>query len=149
MRARTWATAGLSAVVLLWGALGYLATRPPDFHDYRTMTVSAAQSAYAAVATARLIADARAREKVTARYADAGLADARDALGGAARDFTGLNPPDGRSARLRDELDPLLRDAKAALDAIEDAGAPAALRAAAGDAAPVADGLSRFIAAHS
>ncbi|GIF48268.1 hypothetical protein DFJ67_3446 [Asanoa ferruginea] len=150
MRSRDWAATLVTVVAVLWGGLGYLATRPADFHDYRTMTVSAAQSAYGAVATARLAAGARADGRVTAAFARASLADARDALGGAAKNFAAEGPPDERSRKLRDELDPLLREAKAALDGIEEAdGTPAALRAAADGAAAVSDGLTTFIAVHS
>jgi hypothetical protein len=150
MRSRDWAATAVTVVAVLWGGMGYLATRPADFHDYRTMTVSAAQSAYGAVATARLTAGARADDKVTAPYARASLADARDALAGAAKNVAAEGPPDERSRKLRDELDPLLSEAKVALDGIEEAeGTPASLRTAADDAAAVAEGLKRFIAVHS
>ncbi|MEV4623114.1 hypothetical protein AB0J74_30935 [Asanoa sp. NPDC049573] len=151
MRSRDWAATAVTVVALLWGALGYLATRPADFHDYRTMTVSAAQSAYGAIATARLTAGARADGRVGAPYVRASLADARKAIAGAAKNFGAEGPPDERSTTLRDELDPLLREAKTALDEIEGAadGVPAELRKAAADAAGVAGGLARFIAVHS
>jgi hypothetical protein len=150
MRSRDWAATAVTVVAVLWGGLGYLATKPADFHDYRTMTVSAAQAAYGAVATARLTAGARADGKVSAPYARTSLADARDALAGAAQSFAAEGPPDERSRKLRDELDPLLREARTALDGIEEAdGVPAESRTAADDAATVADGLRQFIAVHS
>jgi hypothetical protein len=150
MRSRDWAATLVAVVALLWGGMGYLATRPADFHDYRTMTVSAAQSAYGAVATARLTAGARADDKVTEQYVLASLADARDGLAGAAKNFAAEGPPDERSQQLRDQLGPLLGEAKAALDRIEEAdGTAAKLRTAADDAGAVADGLRQFIAVHS
>ncbi|MEV0718736.1 hypothetical protein [Asanoa sp. NPDC050611] len=149
MRSRTWAAIAVSLVALLWAGLGHLSTRPADFHDYRTMTVRAAQSAYGAVGTARLTGDALAAGKVTRAYAEAGFADAREALSAAAAGFAGEGPPDDRARKLRDQLAPLLRDAAAALDRLEAARDPAAWTAAAAAAQPVADGLRAFVEEHA
>jgi hypothetical protein len=138
----------VAVVAVLWGGMGYLATRPADFHDYRTMTVSAAQEAYAAMATARLTASARADNRVTRQYAEAILDDSRKALAGAERDFARQGPPDDGSEQLRDELDPLLDKAEQALDRLDDADDQEELRAAADDATAVADGLNNYIAMH-
>lgn len=115
MRATGWAATGLAAVALAWGGAGYLGTKPVDFHDYRVAAVSAAQSAYDALATASLTGDALLAGRVTQPYADGALDDARQALAGAAKQFTGIAPPDDRTKAMRDRLGPLLVRANAVL----------------------------------
>jgi hypothetical protein len=149
MRSRAWAAIAVSLLAVCWGGLGHLATRPADFHDYRTMTVRAAQAAYGAVGTARLAGAALADGRVTRAYAETTFADSRSALSAAAADFAGDGPPDERARTLRGQLEPLLRAATTALDTLEAATGPAALTAAATAAEPVADGLRAFVEAHS
>src|SRR5690349_14356693 len=94
MRARGWAASALAAAALAWAGAGYLATKPVDFHDYRVTAVQAAQSAYDALATASLTGSALLAGRVTQPYANTMLDDARSALAGAAKQFTGVAAPD-------------------------------------------------------
>lgn len=144
MRATGWAAAGLAAVALAWGGAGYLATKPVDFHDYRVAAVGAAQSAYDALATATLTGDALLAGRVTRPYADSMLADARSALAGAAKRFTGVAAPDDRTEAMRDSLGPLLIRANAVLPGTSDD----LTRPALGSIRPVQAALGRFIEEH-
>ncbi|GAB2923297.1 hypothetical protein GCM10027280_07980 [Micromonospora polyrhachis] len=151
MRTRWWAALLIALVVGVWGVGGYLATTPTDRHDYRKTAVQAAQSAYGAVTTARLTAEGRADARLYRRYAGTMLDDARDALAGAAKQFSATTPPDDVTTGIRAQLAPLLVDADTALGAVEravDDEDDAALRAAVTALEPVGTALADFIEAH-
>jgi hypothetical protein len=151
MRARWWATLAVAAAAATWGGAGYLMTSPVDFHDYRTTAVGAAQSAYNAVATARLAGRAQLAGRLLGPYVTSTLDDSRDALSGAVKRLSADGPPDERSAALRDELDPLLSAADAGLGELEratHAGDDDAQRGALDTLDPVSDRLSAFIEEH-
>jgi hypothetical protein len=140
VRAQGWTATGLATVALIWGGAGYLLTRPTDFHEYRVTAVGSAQSAYNALATARLTGQALENGRVTTPYAQSVYDDAREALAGAAKEFAAVSPPDDRTTALRDELAPLLTGASTALTDIED-GQP-------GAGEQVADALHDFVDEH-
>lgn len=148
MGARRWAAAAAAVLALLWGGVGYLITKPTDFHDYRVTAVQAAQSAYNALGTARLAGTARLEGRVTAPYLDSVLNDCREALAGAAKQFAGQSPPDDRTEAMRDELGPMLIRASAALDGVENATDDADLRAGLETVASVADEVDGFLEIH-
>jgi hypothetical protein len=141
MRSTGWAATALCAVALAWGGAGYLSTRPTDFHDYRVAAVQSAESAYDALASAQLTADALTAGRVTAPYAESMFDDSRDALAGAFKQFAALSPPDDPTRAMRDTLGPLLIQANTVLSTLEDDPASKAAR-------PVADDLDDFIEAH-
>ena len=151
MRARWWAALLVALVVGAWGVGGYLVTKPTDFHDYRKTAVQAAQSAYGAVTTARLTGEARGDARLYRRYAGTMLDDARDALAGAAKQFSATAPPDDVTNAIREQLAPLLVDADTTLGAVEralDDEDDAALAAAVAALEPVGEALADFIEEH-
>jgi hypothetical protein len=151
VRARWWAAVAVAAVALGWGGFGYLATRSTDAHDYRKTAVQSAQSAYNAVATARLAGRADLDGQMFGPYVTSMLDDSRGALSGAVRQLAGEVPPDAASGALRDQLDALLTAADAGLGRLQratDDGDDAVRRAALGDLDPVAAGLSAFVEEH-
>jgi hypothetical protein len=130
---------------------GYLLTKPTDHHDYRKAAVQAAESAYSAVATTRLAGEAELDGRLLPPYLTTILDDARQSLAGAAKQFTAVSPPDGRTTEMRDRLGPLLVTANAQLGEVESAveeGDRPALRAALRAAAQLAEQLSDFLGAY-
>ncbi len=101
--------------------VGYLLTKPTDHHDYRKAAVQAAESAYNAVATVRLTGEAELAGRVIPPYVTTMVDDARRALAGAAKQFTGEAPPDATTTQMRDRLGPLLVAANAVLGEAESA----------------------------
>ncbi|MBM2615669.1 hypothetical protein JIG36_08900 [Actinoplanes sp. LDG1-06] len=140
MRAKWWGATTLSVVALAWGGAGYLITKPVDFHDYRVAAVSSAETAHDALTTAGLVAEAELKGQVMGPYAESSFDDARKALAGGAKKFTGVEPPDERCERMHDELAPLLQQADAVLARIPD-------EPHAGD--DVSDALERFVEQHT
>ena len=141
----------VAGVAVLWGGAGYLMTKPTDPHDYRTTTVQSAQSAYDAVATARLAVRAKLDRRVLGPYVTSVLDDSRDALAGAAKQLTGEAPADPAGAALRDRLHTLLTAADAGLGDLQratDDRDDAALRSALDALGPVADSLADFVEEH-
>lgn len=121
MRGRWWAFVLVSLLAVCWGVVGYLLTKPTDHHDYRKAAVQAAESAYNAVATVRLTGEAELDGRLFPPYATTMLDDARQALAGAAKQFTAEAPPDDTTTQMRDQLGPLLVAANAALGEVESA----------------------------
>jgi hypothetical protein len=149
MRARTWAAVGVAVVAVTWAGMGYLSTKPTDFHTYRVAAVGAAQSAYGGLATAQITSRALADGEVTGPYATSVLDDAREALAGAVKRLAAESPPDPPTTAMRDELGPLLLDTDRALSTMEDAATAVEQRAAADGATATADALRRFIVDHT
>ena len=149
MRARTWAAVGVALVAVTWAGMGYLSTKPTDFHTYRVAAVGAAQSAYGGLATAQITSRALADGKVTGPYATSVLDDAREGLAGAVKRLAAEAPPDPSTTAMRDELGPLLLDTDRALSTMEDATTAVEQRAAADGATATADALRQFIEDHT
>ena len=148
MSGRRWGATVLVLLTLIWALFGYYLTKPTDEHDYRTNAVDAAKSAYDALVTARLSAQARLDGRVTRPYLASMLDDARKGLVGAEQDFTRDAPPDSRTTAMREKLGPLLLAANKQLGEVEDAaedGGPDQLRSAVGALDPLRDQLSTFI----
>jgi hypothetical protein len=148
MRARSWAAAGLVVLAIGWGGAGYLATKPTDFHDYRTAAIGAAQSAYTALTTAELTGRAVLADRIPGPYAASMLDDCRSALAGAAKRFTAVAPPDPRTTAMRATLGPLLSSANSVLGDIETALDAGPLQERLDAARAIADDLDAFIEAH-
>jgi hypothetical protein len=121
VRGRWWAFVLVSLLAVCWGVVGYLLTEPTDHHDYRKAAVQAAESAYGAVTTVRLTGEAELAGRVFPPYVATMMDDARQALAGAAKQFTGEAPPDASTTQMRDRLGPLLVAANATLGEAESA----------------------------
>jgi hypothetical protein len=151
VRGRWWAFVLVSLLAVCWGVFGYLLTKPTDHHDYRKAAVQAAQSAYNAVGTVRLTGEAELDGRLFPPYVTTMLDDARQALAGAAKEFTAEAPPDDATTRMRDQLAPLLTAANArigdAQSATED-NDDQALREALDELAQLAEQLSDFLEAY-
>jgi hypothetical protein len=141
----------LALLAVAWGGVGYLMTKPTDYHDYRVTAVQSAQSAYNAVATVAVTGAAELDGRVFEPYLSSVLGDARKALAGAATQFAELAPPDDLTTAMRDQLGPLLLTANSTVGDVERAAADQddqALRQALRSLDPVADQLSSFIEDH-
>jgi hypothetical protein len=141
----------VSLLAVCWGVVGYLQTKPTDHHDYRKAAVQAAESAYNAVATVRLTGEAELAGRVFPPYVATMMDDARQALAGAAKQFTAEAPPDQTTTQMRDRLGPLLVAANARLgeadSAVQD-GDDQALREAVDALDQVGEQLSDFLEAY-
>jgi hypothetical protein len=138
----------LAAVLLLWAGFAYNVTRPPDDRAYRRTVVQVAESVHDGVGTAWLVGREKLAGRVFETFATAGFDDALKAVGGAADQFAENEPPDGPSARLRDELAPLVASAVRWLGDAAHAADDKALRVAADALGPLADRLAAFVAAN-
>jgi hypothetical protein len=138
----------LVAVLLLWAGFAYDVTRPPDGRAYRRTVVQVAASVHAGVGTGRLVGREQLAGKVFGTFATAGFDDALKAVGGAADRFAEHAPPDVPSARLRDELAPLLASAVRWLGDAAQATDDKALRIAVDALGSLADRLEAFVAAN-
>jgi hypothetical protein len=138
VQAKWWGATVLSLVAVAWGGAGYLVTKPVDFHDYRVAAVGSAQAAHDALSTVALVAEARRQGRVMTPYAESTFDDARRALAGAAKQFTGVEPPDAACQAMHDELAPLLQKADRELPEV-----------AAGEPDEVSDALEAFVERHT
>jgi len=151
VRARAWGAVAAAVVAVVWGGVGYLSTRPTDFHSYRVAAVGSAQSAYTGLVSGQQASRALAASRIPPPMATAMLGDSRSAIAGAQKRLARDAPPDERTTAMRDELAPLLLQADAAISGLEDAvahGGAVELRARADAADPVADHLRRFVEEH-
>jgi hypothetical protein len=151
VRARWWGFVLVVLLVLCWGGFGYLMTKPTDHHDYRKAAVQAAESAYDSVGTVRLTVEASLDGRTFPPYVTSMMDDAREALAGAAKQFTAKAPPDEQTRTMRDRLGPLLLAANVRLgeteQAVED-GDDQAVREAVDRLHPLGEQLSDFIEAY-
>jgi hypothetical protein len=150
IRLRHWAPLFV-ALVVLWAVVGYLLTKPTDFHDYRKAAVQSAESGYNAVSTAEITVRAQLDDKVTGPFSKTTLDWASSAVAGAWKQFAGVAPVDEATTAMRDELGPILLSAVRVLGDLtkaEDSGSPAATAHALGQLGPVADQLSGFLEQH-
>jgi hypothetical protein len=151
MRARWWGFVIVVLLVLCWGGIGYLMTKPTDHHDYRKAAVQAAESAYDSVGTVRITVEASLDGRTFPTYVTSMMDDAREALAGAAKQFTAKAPPDEVTTKMRDQLGPLLVAANAQLGEVEQAvddGDDQAVREAVEQLEPLGEQLSDFIEAY-
>jgi hypothetical protein len=150
---RRWLLVALAAVVLAgWLGLVVSTTGGPNPTDYRTKVMQAAQGGLSAVRTARLAGEANLAGRVFGPYLSTVLDDAQRDLGDAGRRLGEQSPPGPGSARLRDQLAPLLdtaarRTGDLALAA--DRGDAGAERAALDALGAVGDKLDDFVTGQS
>ncbi|WP_143467157.1 hypothetical protein [Lentzea kentuckyensis] len=134
MRTRRWAVliglgAGLLAVVLIgvW---------PVSAGQYRSTVETGVQEAVSSVGTARIAGQQALRGNTFPPYQSTVVDDARKALATAASDVMELQVPGPDSARLRDDVSPLLQDSARLVGdlgaALENDDRPAAEAAVAG-----------------
>jgi hypothetical protein len=138
----------LAALGLLWAELAYSVRLPSDFNDYRRTVVQVAEAAYNATRTGWLTGRQKLAGQVFDTFAVAAFDDASKALAGASKQFAEQGPPDERSARLRDELNPLVQDAVRWLGSAAQAEDDEALRAAVDALGSLADRLRAFVEAN-
>jgi acyl-CoA reductase-like NAD-dependent aldehyde dehydrogenase len=135
----------LAAVVLLLGGFAYTQSRPPTPSDYHRTLVQVAESAHDAVRTGWLTGREQLSGRVFGTFVMAAFDDAGGAIAGAGKKFAAAVPPDGRSARLRDRLNPLLQEAVRDLGDAARADNDDVLRAAVDALGRLADRLDTFI----
>jgi hypothetical protein len=143
MARRKW-IATIGALVILWMGGYACLSRDPDATAYRELCVQSAQSALDGLSTARLSTD----RGLLDTYQTSLSHDARQLIGQARTQLAGQVPPDGRSARRRDDLMPLLDQAEriyADLDKGRGDGDEQAVRDAAARSAATEEQLRRFI----
>jgi hypothetical protein len=138
----------VAAVVLLWVGFAYTITKPADAKAYLRTAMQVAESAHDAAVTGALIARQQIGGQVFGAFAVAAYDDAAKGLAGAAKKLAGQPPPDPSSARLRDQLAPLVQTAVRELSDAAVAETDDARRAAAGDLDGVAGRLSTLIEQH-
>jgi len=135
-------------VLLLTGCTGLV--RSGDV--YESKAGASAKAAGSAVQTARLAVDAATGGKAFGRTTAQLLAEAAEEAGSVQGTFDAIQPPDAGSDRLRAELDDLLGQAVASLDALRIAarrGDEAALAADARPLGALSDKLDAFAEAHA
>jgi len=138
----------LAAVLLLWAGFAYDVTRPADRRDYHRTAVQVAESAHDGVRTGWLIGREQLADRVFGTFVTSTFDDAEKAVAGASKQFASEAPPDEASTRLRDQLNPLLRDAARLLGDASEAADDNALRQAVDELGKLADQLDAFVEAN-
>jgi hypothetical protein len=139
----------IGLVLLLGAAVPML--RPIDAPGYQDRAVAAAEGGLSAVRTTALLARTTARGKAFGPYGAVVLGDAREAVATAQHELATVRVPDPESARLRDELSPLLAESSAAVgDAglVLGGGDRGAIDAAAARLDGIGDRLESFVEGH-
>jgi len=139
-----------SGVMIMLAVVGLLLL-PIDQAGYRDIAVKSAQGSLAAVRTVALVGRASLAGKAFSPYTDVLLGDAREAVATSQQDLAGAEVPGNSSARLRDEVLPLLADSAAAVgDAgmVLGAGDDDALRAAVERLDRLGDQRQSFVDSH-
>lgn len=147
MRLRRWIIS-IAVVLAVWMAGYAFLSRSPDATAYRQTCVQAAQDAVDGLGTTRWSADAQGDRQLWGTYATANIEDARKMVRTARSSLAAQTPPDDASARLRDEVLPLLDQAERVfeeLDAARSQGDTPAQYAAARKMQPIIDALRSFI----
>jgi hypothetical protein len=139
----------VAAVLLLWAGLAYDLTRPVDARGYHRTMVQVAEAAHDATESGRLTGEQQLAGHVTGPFARTSFDDAARALAGAQRKFAGQGPPDAASARLRDELAPLLAASVRALGDTAEAGGDDDRRAGVDRLGELAGRLADFVTAYA
>jgi hypothetical protein len=138
----------IAAIGLLWAGFTYTVSRPADAVAYARTMVQVAESAHDSARTGRLTAEQKLGGRVTSPFAQAAFDDAAKGLAGAQKKFAAEAPPDAASARLRDQLSPLLAAEVTALGDTTRADGDAALRAGMARLDALAQHLDDFITAN-
>jgi hypothetical protein len=138
----------LAALVLFWAGFAYDATRPPDPKSYHRTVVQVAEATYNGVRTGWLTGREELAGHLFSTYSDAAFGDATKAVSGAAKQFAGEAPPDQASARLRDQLSPMVLEAMRQLGDAAQAENDAALRKAVDGLDALAEQLDAFVEAN-
>jgi hypothetical protein len=112
--ARTAWQAILIGLVITFGCGAVLIT-PVDRSDYHDAALNSAGGSLSAVQVVDQLCWAQLHHQTVRPYVRTMLADAREAAATAQQDLGRLDVPDSESARLRDELAPLLERATAAV----------------------------------
>ena len=123
-------TIALAGVLALWAGFAVRVSAPPDRSDYRRTAVQAAGSAHDAAGTGALVARTQLDGHAFGTFIATAYDDAARTLSGAAKQIAEQAPPDDASARLRDEVLPLVQEAVRALGDASRASTEGALRAA-------------------
>jgi hypothetical protein len=144
VRIYRWAAIVLVVVALTGAGAGVLGAAETSFHAYQVAAVGSARAAHNALDAAELTGEAVLARRVSPPYAETRLLDSRTALGGAAERLAGVELPDERCERIRDELRPLLARANVVLSVIESAVTEQNVA----DIVPVAEALDAFVRAH-
>ena len=80
------------------------------FHDYELKAESTAKKAHSSVETARLAVQVATRDRAFPPYVSVLLSEAETDASNAQGTFEGIQPPDQRADRLRDQLSSLLTE---------------------------------------
>lgn len=142
----------VALVVLVCAGIGYVTTRPPDYHAYRKTANQAAEAAYDAVRTAALTVGALLEHRVTAPYTTVVVDDAVTSVSSATQELAAVPPPDDRTRAMRAELAPLLADAVRLLGDVStalDGSQPDKIRAAARSLGELGDRLDDYLQVHA
>jgi hypothetical protein len=118
---------------------------------YAAKAVRSAESALSAVSTVQLVAQAASDGKVFGSFASIAIDQQEDAITEIATLFRSIQPPDDQSSALRDELGPLLDEARDHIAAVRIEVRRGNLDDAEQTAAPLADdadGLKAFVEAN-
>jgi hypothetical protein len=116
-------SAVVAAVVGLTGLTGLTACTQPlgparTREDYELKAADTAETVLSAVRTAELATDVAVRGRAFPPYVSVLLADAESDADGAVSTFEKVQPPDGRSDRLRTQLGDLTSEATDALSTL-------------------------------
>jgi len=98
-------------IVAVLVGLGVLSQRPADYTSYHKEALSSAEGALSAVRSLRLAVDASQHGRILPPVLKNMIDDSRTAATTAVQQLGDQDVPDERSARLRDEVSPLLAEA--------------------------------------
>lgn len=138
----------VTGVLLLWVGFAYTLTRPADAKAYLRTALQVAESVHDAAVTGAMITRAQVDGKVFGAFAVSAYDDASKGLAGAAKKLAEQPPPDPGSARIRDQLAPLVQSAARELGDATTAESDDARRAAADGLDRVANQLATLMEQH-
>jgi hypothetical protein len=105
-----------AAVTVALVAAATACTLPARSYDaFKGKAVESATMAQNATQTTLLVAHAASAGKLTAAYASVAVSNAETDANGAQSSFLAIQPPDGRSQKLRSQLGDILSDATSAI----------------------------------
>ena len=140
------------AVVLWWVSLAACVGPAGDFAAYEEKAKESAEAVLSAVETARLSVLTASRNGAFGPYTSVLLTETEEDAGSAQATFESIQPPDGRSDAIREELDALFTRAVSALADLRISARrsePQQVRGMGRALAPIARALESFVAAHS
>jgi type II secretory pathway pseudopilin PulG len=100
----------VTVIVAVLVGLGVLSQRPADYTSYHKAALSSAEEALSAVRSLRLAVDASQQGRTLPTVLKNVIDDSRTAATTAVQQLGDQEVPDERSARLRDEVSPLLAE---------------------------------------